>query len=134
MSAKFLRKCLYQVRANAVLTVFRLLTDCVCLLAYKFCLSLWKIARCSVLLLLPLFIYSWKQHKYQLNIWMGDNGSCTLNALDNWDRGKSISTYLQLGRIKSMNEFSMLYYVIGTTKQFHLLATICNMSLICVWF
>ena len=47
---------------------------------------------------------------------MGDNGSCTLNALDNWDRGKSISTYFQLGRIKSMNEFSMLYYVIGTLK------------------
>ena len=59
---------------------------------------------------------------------MGDNG----NALDNWDRDKSTSTYLQLGRIKSMNEFSMLYYVICTIKQFHLLATICNMPLIFV--
>ena len=43
---------------------------------------------------------------------MGDNGSCTLDALDYWDRGKS----MQLGRIKSMNELSMLYYVIGTLK------------------
>jgi hypothetical protein len=65
---------------------------------------------------------------------MGDNGSCTLNALDNWDRGKSISTYLQLGRIKSMNELSMLYYVIDTLKQFHLIANICSMPLIFVWF
>jgi len=31
------------------------LTDFVCLLTYEFCLSLWKIARCSVILLLPLF-------------------------------------------------------------------------------
>ena len=35
---------------------FRLLTDFVCLLIYEFCLSLWKIARCSVILLLPLFM------------------------------------------------------------------------------
>jgi len=32
------------------------LTDFVCLLIYEFWLSLWKIARCSVILLLPLFI------------------------------------------------------------------------------
>ena len=34
----------------------RLLTDFVCLLTYELCLSLWKIARCSVILLLPLFL------------------------------------------------------------------------------
>jgi len=33
-----------------------LLTDFVCLLIYEFWLSLWKIALCSVILLLPLFI------------------------------------------------------------------------------
>jgi hypothetical protein len=44
-----------KVRAIAVFPVFRLLTDFVCLLTYEFCLSLWKIARCSVILLLPLF-------------------------------------------------------------------------------
>ena len=35
----------------AVFPVFRLLTDFVCLLTYEFCLSLWKIARCSVIVL-----------------------------------------------------------------------------------
>ena len=39
---------------SAVFPVFRLLTDFVCLLTYEFCLSLWKIARYSVILLLPL--------------------------------------------------------------------------------
>ena len=34
-----------------------LLTDFVCLLTYEFCLSLWKIARCSVILLLPLSLF-----------------------------------------------------------------------------
>ena len=42
-------------RPIAIFSVFRLLTDFVCLLTYEFCLSLWKIARCSVILLLPLF-------------------------------------------------------------------------------
>ena len=65
---------------------------------------------------------------------MRDNDRCTLNTLDNWDRNKYISTYLQLGKIKSMNGFSILYYVIGTIKQFHLLATIFIMPLIFVWF
>ena len=51
----FLWKCLCQVRAIAVFPVFRLLTDFVCLLTYEFCLSFWNIARCSVILLLPLF-------------------------------------------------------------------------------
>ena len=48
----------YQVRTIAVFTVFRFLTDCVCLLTYAFCLSLRKIVRCSVILLLPLCIHS----------------------------------------------------------------------------
>jgi len=37
----------------------RLLTDFVCLLNYEFWLSLWKIALCSVMLLLPLFNTVW---------------------------------------------------------------------------
>ena len=37
-------------------TVFRLLTDFVCLYNYEFWLSLCKIVRSSVILLLPLFI------------------------------------------------------------------------------
>jgi mannitol-specific phosphotransferase system IIBC component len=38
-----------------VFTVFRLLTDFVCLYTYEFLLSLFKIVRSSVILLLPLF-------------------------------------------------------------------------------
>jgi hypothetical protein len=45
----------YQVRVITVFTVFRLLTDFVCLYTYEFWLSLWKIVRSSVILLLPLF-------------------------------------------------------------------------------
>ena len=57
----FLWKCLYQVTGHCGFPSFRLLTDFVCLLTYEFCLSLWKIARCSVILLLPLFaIGLWK--------------------------------------------------------------------------
>jgi hypothetical protein len=89
---------------------------------------------CFYLELFNSFIYCWKQQKYRLDIWMWDNDSCTLNALDNWNRGNYISTYLQLGTIKSMNVFSMLYYVIGTNKQFHFLATICSMTLMFIWF
>jgi hypothetical protein len=51
----FLYKCLYQVRVITVFTVYRLLTDFVCLYTYEFWLSLWKIVRSSVMLLLPLF-------------------------------------------------------------------------------
>ena len=51
--------CLYQVRVITVFTVFRLLTDFVCLYNYEFWLSLCKIARSSVILLLPLFNEKW---------------------------------------------------------------------------
>ena len=47
---------MYKVRAITVFTVFRLLTDFVCLYTYEFWLSLCKIARSSVILLLPLLI------------------------------------------------------------------------------
>ena len=43
-----------QVRVITVFTVFRLLTDFVCLYSYEFGLSLCKIVRSSVILLLPL--------------------------------------------------------------------------------
>jgi hypothetical protein len=38
------------VRAIAVFPVLLLLNDFVCLLTYEFCLSLWKFARCNVVL------------------------------------------------------------------------------------
>jgi hypothetical protein len=46
---------MYQVRVITVFTVFRLLTDFVCLYNYEFWLSLCKIVRSSIILLLPLF-------------------------------------------------------------------------------
>jgi hypothetical protein len=51
----FFDLCLYQVRVITVFPVFRLLTDFVCLYTYEFWLSLCKIVRSSVILLLPLF-------------------------------------------------------------------------------
>ena len=69
----FLWKCLYQVRAIAVFPVFPLLNDFFCLLTNDFCLSLWKIARCSVILFLPLCrlsisqdMFQWSQPKPQI--------------------------------------------------------------------
>ena len=44
------------IRVITVFTVFRLLTDFVCLYNYEFWLSLCKIVRSSVILLLPLLI------------------------------------------------------------------------------
>ena len=53
-----------------VFTVFRLLTDFVCLYNYEFGLSLCKIVRSSVILLLPLFnvsIFRWSLcHFYEI--------------------------------------------------------------------
>ena len=50
-----------------VFTVFRLLTDFVCLYTYAFWLSLCKIVRSSVILLLPLItIYCFSQDQYSL--------------------------------------------------------------------
>ena len=50
-------------QSHYVFTVFRLLTDFVCLYAYELWLSLCKIVRSSVILLLPLSsIFSYKDH------------------------------------------------------------------------
>ena len=62
----FLWKCLYQVRVFTVFTVFQLLTDFVCLYTYEFWLSLRKIVRSSVILLLPLHVFN--ELKSALNI------------------------------------------------------------------
>jgi hypothetical protein len=45
----------HQVRVITVFTVFQLLIDFVCLYTYEFLLSLCKIVRSSVILLVPLF-------------------------------------------------------------------------------
>ena len=70
-------KCLYQVRAIAVFPVFWLLTDFVCLLIYEFCLSLCKIARCSVILLLPLIRESlWTCRFFKIKFWKEKRKKC----------------------------------------------------------
>ena len=74
-----------------------------------------------------------KTAKQRRSIWIGDNGSCTLNALGNWDRGKSISTYMQVGRIKSTSGFSMLNYVVGTvTDAYHHLQHVGHICLVLI--
>ena len=59
----------YQVRVITVFTVFRLLTDFVCLYTYEFWLSLCKIVRSSVILLLPLFRSIDRASFYYYDIW-----------------------------------------------------------------
>ena len=62
----FLWKCLYQVRVITVFTVFRLLTDFVCLLTYEFWLSLWKIVRSSVICYYP-YLFITQHANYQIH-------------------------------------------------------------------
>ena len=54
-----------------VFTVFRLLTDFVCLYTYEFWLSLCRIARSSVILLLPLFL--WNSPNMYILVWKHTN-------------------------------------------------------------
>jgi hypothetical protein len=56
----FLKNCLLQVRVITVFTVFRLLTDFVCLYNYEFWLSLCKIVRSSVICYYPYWLISKK--------------------------------------------------------------------------
>ena len=71
-----------------VFTVFRLLTDFVCLYNYEFWLSLCKIVRSSVILLLPLFIsfdvkFLWVNQRYRLLL-LVDDGCYHLTSLILW--------------------------------------------------
>jgi hypothetical protein len=50
-----------------VFTIFRLLTDFVCLYTYEFWLSLCRIVRSSVILLLPLFLWNFVNNIYLQN-------------------------------------------------------------------
>ena len=51
-------------------TQYNLVTDFVCLLIYEFCLSLCKIAWCSVILLLALFVSElWEIYGFLLIFW-----------------------------------------------------------------
>jgi hypothetical protein len=61
--------CVWEGSVITVFTVFRLLTGFVCLYNYEFWLSLCKIVRSSVIVLLPLFI---QQHVIFLHLYIPD--------------------------------------------------------------
>ena len=69
-----------------VFPVFRLLNDFFCLLTYEFCLSIWKIARCSVILLLPLFTEHEKRPRHM---------TFEIQVLD-WDRHENVAVLNRL--------------------------------------
>ena len=94
----FLLKCLYQVRVITVFTVFRLLTDFVCLYTYEFWLPLWKIVRSSVILLLPILIYGlWLPLWYLQTFLVTDNQFVitTVEVLYQWLQSNSCLLFLQ---------------------------------------
>ena len=65
-------------------SVFRLLTDFVCLYTYEFWLSFWKTVRSPVILILPLYTACFAGKQWNTNliafvlIWLGSNRRCTL--------------------------------------------------------
>jgi hypothetical protein len=64
-----------------VFTVFRLMTDFVCLYNYEFWLSLCKIVRSSIILLLPLFAIIKCSTSRLLGITIVWNKMCVVNPL-----------------------------------------------------
>jgi len=68
-----------------VFTVFRLLTDFVCLYTYEFWLSLCKIVRSSVILLLPLLVMSLYNDVGCRLVFLSELFTvCILNLIDKW--------------------------------------------------
>ena len=63
-----------------VFTVFRLLTDFVCLYTYEFWLSVCKIVRSSIILLLPLYITQ-KTKPWEIRCSGGVGSSCFINYM-----------------------------------------------------
>ena len=88
----------YQVRVITVFTVFRLLTDFVCLYTYEFWLSLCKIARSSIIFFITLiYIYmyvvflltvSWSWSTY-----LGLLSFAVCILWDDWSLGASNSQF-----------------------------------------
>ena len=87
-----------------VFPVFRLLTDFVCLYTYEFWLSLWKIVRSSVILLLPLLCSWWRLFAHSFNFQFLENKCYTEGAMKN---GQSRETgnkwYTSRGQTKQNN-------------------------------
>jgi hypothetical protein len=84
-----LTHCLYQVRVITVFTVFRLLTDFVCLYNYEFWLSLCKIVRSSVILLLPSLTHSLTHSNKPIPITSHQDRKVGVKCINIIDRCKS---------------------------------------------
>ena len=65
--------------------VSRLLTDFVCILIYEFWISLWKIALCMAILLLPLFTFLHMRINWNFTFLQIQKGLlCTISAYHHW--------------------------------------------------
>ena len=89
-----------------IFTVFRLLTDFVCLYTYEFLLSLCCIVRSSVILLLPLFI----TRRFLLNIKMSMQLSI-YNSREEIKSHRSLNVDNLNVKIQIQQEFKILRYV-----------------------
>ena len=92
----FLWRCLCQVRVITVFTVFRLLTDFVCLYNYEFWLSLCKIVRSSVILLLLLYIFYY-------------NKKICFRYFIQWNKNTCIRLQLNLTKYTTLNLKRLIY-------------------------
>jgi hypothetical protein len=105
--------------------VFRLLADFVCLLTYEFCLFFWKIAQCSVILLLPLLI--------KMNVKVIWNAKIIIFSF------LKILIYVKIKYIKNVSHSLFESYDIWFRRKRHfilssiILATRTIMQIICYW-
>ena len=101
------------VRVITVFTVFRLLTDFVCLYNYEFWLSLCKIVRSSVILLLPLFCLV----RFHQNFNRQPNGyDITINTLHRVGMSNCAHFGVEFTEKPTKNKFSELQTVTSDSK------------------
>jgi hypothetical protein len=117
----FLWKYLYQVSVITVFTVFRLLTDCVCLYTYEFWFSLWKIVRSSVILLLPLFVNIHGKPSFSWFVFM-----CCFGTLCIYLETKNTSIYFYLPRLS--HKINLSDCQLSTSLNTQNLWTVCLLS------
>ena len=118
----FLWKCLYQVRVITVFTVFRLLTDFVCLYTYEFWFSLWKIVRSLVILLLPLRVNIHGSPAFSWFVFM-----CCFGTLCIYLETKNTSIYIYLPRLS--HKISLSDCQLSTSLNTQNLWTVCAVLL-----
>jgi len=90
----------------------RLLIDFVCLYTYEFRLSLWKIARISVILLLPLLITCQYFYKTWLLIWVTRRMSYYKNASPSWVHPVFVGSVLLISLVVLCCPVCVLMYLV----------------------